>query len=177
MYFHPSHSWKDDRNPRQHEAFRSRCRRRTEYAFFLACVTSYADQATAALASAQQSGGGASAGGAGGAGGAAAEAAEAAELKALAPLLKHLNHVTIAHGTIMCLAFVIFFPAGSFIIRLGHFKGVVYVHVGIQMFAYIMSMAGMGLGVYLANAPKKFGRPTQVSTTRGSRSTRGVDPG
>lgn len=139
---------------------------------------SHADQATATLASAQQSGGGASSGssgssgGAGGAGGAAAQAAEAAELKALAPLLKHLNHVTIAHGTIMCLAFVIFFPAGSFVIRLGHFKGVVYVHAAIQMFAYMMSLAGMGMGVYLANAPKKFGRHTQVCTPRSSRSTR-----
>lgn len=111
------------------------------------------------LANAQGSGGGASSGGAGGA--AAAQAAEAAELKALAPVLKHLSHVTIAHGTIMCLAFVIFFPTGSLLIRLGHFKGVVYVHAGIQMFAYMMSLAGMGMGVYLANAPKKFGRPTQ----------------
>ena len=80
----------------------------------------------------------------------------------LIPFLQRVSRATIAHGTIMCLAFVIFFPLGSFVIRLGHFKGVVYVHAGIQMFAYIMALAGMGLGIYVAHAPTKVGRPSLV---------------
>lgn len=81
---------------------------------------------------------------------------------ALIPFLTKVHHVAIAHGTIMCLAFVIFFPAGSFLIRLGHFKGVVYVHAGIQIFAYLMALAGMGMGVWLAHAPTEVGMPSRV---------------
>ncbi|KAM0802059.1 hypothetical protein BDR22DRAFT_844817 [Usnea florida] len=80
----------------------------------------------------------------------------------LIPFLERVDRATIAHGTIMCLAFVIFFPSGSLLIRLGHFKGVVYVHAGIQMFAYAMALTGLGLGVYVANAPTKVGRPSQI---------------
>ncbi len=83
----------------------------------------------------------------------------------LLAFLQRVDRATIAHGTIMCLAFVIFFPLGSFVIRLGHFKGVVYVHAGIQMFAYAMALAGMGLGAYVAHAPTKVGRPNQVFPT------------
>ena len=80
----------------------------------------------------------------------------------LIPFLQRVSRATIAHGTIMSLAFVIFFPAGSFVIRLGKFKGTVYVHAGIQMFAYMMALAGLGLGAYVAHAPTKVGRPNQV---------------
>ncbi|CAF9916024.1 hypothetical protein IMSHALPRED_002945 [Imshaugia aleurites] len=112
--------------------------------------------AFAAMASAQESGGSSSAASAG----AAQQAAEAAELKELAPLFAKLHKMTMAHGTIMCLAFVIFFPAGSFVIRLGKFKGAIYVHAAIQMFAYMMAIAGMGMGSWIAHAPKKLGRRT-----------------
>lgn len=121
-----------------------------------------ADKAIASIASAQQSGGASSA---------AAPAAAAAPAMMMLPayllsFITEVEHASIAHGTIMCLAFVIFFPAGSFVIRLGHFKGVVYVHAAIQMFAYILALAGMGVGAFLAHAPTKFGRPNQVIHTR-----------
>ena len=103
------------------------------------------DQSTAAIASAQESG-----------------RDEYAIPPALVPYLNRVSHAKIAHGTIMCLAFVIFFPAGSFMIRLGRFKGVVYVHAGIQLFAYMMAVAGMGLGIYVANVSTKFGKPSLV---------------
>ena len=80
----------------------------------------------------------------------------------LIPFLKRVDRATIAHGTLMCLAFVIFMPAGAFIIRLGRFKGAVNVHAGVQIFAYMMALAGMGLGVYVANAPTKLGIKSQV---------------
>ena len=128
------------------------------------------DLATATIASAQQSGD-ASAGGAsggsdgdasGGGGGDGGGGSAMMIPPALIPFLERVNRATIAHGTIMCLAFVIFFPSGSLLIRLGHFKGVVYLHAGIQMFAYMMALAGLGLGVYVANAPTKLGYPSQV---------------
>ena len=79
--------------------------------------------------------------------------------------LNRVNKATIAHGTLMCLAFVVFFPLGSSVIRLGSFKGVIYVHAGIQIFAYFLALAGMGLGVYVAHAPATLGLglPSQVS--------------
>ena len=133
------------------------------------------DLATATIASAQQYGGdsdggasgGASGGSGGGSGGDASGGGGGAggEMMippALIPFLERVDRATIAHGSIMCLAFVIFFPSGSLLIRLGHFKGVVYVHAAIQMFAYAMALAGLGLGVYVANAPTKVGMPSQV---------------
>lgn len=80
-------------------------------------------------------------------------------------ILTRVHHVAIAHGTIMCLAFVICFPAGSVLIRLGHFRGVVYVHAGLQIFAYVMALAGMGMGVWLANAPTLVGEKSRVAST------------
>lgn len=109
-------------------------------------MNNHNNQPTATTAGAQESGG-----------------AEYTIPPALIPYLNRISHAKIAHGTIMCLAFVIFFPAGSFVIRLGRFKGVVYVHAGIQMFAYIMALAGMGLGIYVSNVSTKFGRPSLVS--------------
>ena len=82
------------------------------------------------------------------------------------PFLNKVNRMTIAHGVLMCLAFVVFMPAGAIVIRLGHFRGVVNVHAGIQMFAYLMALAGMGVGIWVAHVPTKFGRPNQVINTR-----------
>lgn len=110
------------------------------------------DQPTATLASAQGWGGGAS------------DAGEGADEAAIISFFHGVNNATIAHGVLMCLAFVILFPAGSFLLRLAHFKGLVYVHAGIQMFAYMMALAGMGLGVYAANSPTRIGAPSQVFT-------------
>lgn len=60
-----------------------------------------------------------------------------------------MKRILIAHGTLMGLAFVIVYPLGAIIIRLLSFQGLVWVHAGVQWFAYAMALAGMGLGVYL----------------------------
>ncbi|KAF2656210.1 iron reductase domain protein [Lophiostoma macrostomum CBS 122681] len=57
----------------------------------------------------------------------------------------------IAHGTLACLAFVIFFPAGAIAIRLASFPGVVWFHAAFQVFAYLVYIAAFGLGVYIAS--------------------------
>ncbi|KAL9098571.1 MAG: hypothetical protein Q9163_005797 [Psora crenata] len=64
-----------------------------------------------------------------------------------------IHRATVAHGTIMSLAFVIIYPLGAIMIRLLSFKSLVSVHASIQLFAYIMVLAGMGLGIYIAIEP------------------------
>lgn len=140
----------------------------------------HADQSTVAVASAQQSGGASGAGGSsagGGAGGGMGGGMSGGSSGGMSggmgeggaippfliPYLKKVNHMTIAHGVLMCLAFVIFMPTGAIVIRLGKFKGVVNVHAGIQAFAYMMALAGMGIGLWVAHVPTKFGRENQVS--------------
>lgn len=59
----------------------------------------------------------------------------------------------IAHGTILGLAFALFFPIGGIIIRVLSFRGLIWVHAGLQMLTYALALAGMGLGVYIAIKP------------------------
>ena len=63
------------------------------------------------------------------------------------------DRAVIAHGTTMSLAFVLFFPIGAIIIRLFNFRGLVWVHVATQISAYMVALAGLGLGVYIAVTP------------------------
>ena len=64
-----------------------------------------------------------------------------------------VENATIAHGTIMGLAFVLFYPIGAMTIRLLSFPGVVWVHAGMQAFAYLFALTGLGLGIYIAIMP------------------------
>lgn len=57
-----------------------------------------------------------------------------------------------AHAALACLAFVILFPAGAISIRMLSFPGLVWFHAGIQVFAYAMFIAAVGLGIYIAQA-------------------------
>jgi hypothetical protein len=57
----------------------------------------------------------------------------------------------IAHGVLAALAFVLFFPLGSILIRLGTFRGVWLVHGIFQLFAYIVYIVAFGLGVWMVN--------------------------
>lgn len=57
----------------------------------------------------------------------------------------------IAHGVLAALAFVILFPSGAILMRLASFPGLVWVHGAFQIFAYLVYVAGFGLGVYIAN--------------------------
>jgi hypothetical protein len=58
--------------------------------------------------------------------------------------------VIIAHGVCMAVAVVILFPLGSTWIRLLHFNNSVWVHAGWQSFAYLVVLAGLGLGLYIS---------------------------
>jgi hypothetical protein len=59
--------------------------------------------------------------------------------------------ILIAHGVLASLAFVIFFPVGSIMIRLGTFRGVWLIHGIFQLFAYVIYIVGFGIGVYMVN--------------------------
>lgn len=55
-----------------------------------------------------------------------------------------------AHGVLMSLAFVVMFPLGALSIRLFNFKGIIWLHAGLQMLAFAVALSAFGLGV--ANA-------------------------
>jgi hypothetical protein len=59
--------------------------------------------------------------------------------------------ILIAHGVLAALAFVLFFPVGSIMIRLGTFRGVWLVHGIFQLFAYIVYIVAFGLGIWMVN--------------------------
>lgn len=61
----------------------------------------------------------------------------------------------IAHGVIMGLAFALVFPLGSILIRIFSFPGLLWVHAGTQLFAYVLSIVGLGLGIYIALKPER----------------------
>ncbi|KAJ4991830.1 integral membrane protein [Stagonosporopsis vannaccii] len=58
--------------------------------------------------------------------------------------------VLVAHGVLASLAFVLLFPAGSILIRLGSFRGAWLVHGLFQLFAYLVYTAAVGIGIWLA---------------------------
>ncbi|KAF1995627.1 hypothetical protein P154DRAFT_445173, partial [Amniculicola lignicola CBS 123094] len=53
------------------------------------------------------------------------------------------------HGVLASLAFVVFFPLGSILIRLGSFRGVWLVHGMFQIFAYLIYIAAFGIGIWM----------------------------
>lgn len=55
------------------------------------------------------------------------------------------------HGVLAALAFVIFFPVGSILIRIGSFPGLWIVHGLFQLFAYVVYLAAFGIGIWMIN--------------------------
>lgn len=64
--------------------------------------------------------------------------------------------IVIVHATLMGAAFVLFMPLGVFLIRLTSFKGLVWAHAGIQIFAYVVALAAFGLGAWMATVDDKW---------------------
>lgn len=65
------------------------------------------------------------------------------------PSMSNRQGIIIAHGVLAALAFVIFFPLGSILIRLGSFRGSWLVHGLFQIFAYVIYSIAFGIGVYI----------------------------
>ncbi|KAI9673422.1 MAG: hypothetical protein M1817_002884 [Caeruleum heppii] len=81
------------------------------------------------------------------------------------------RHALIAHGVFMSLAFVILYPLGALIIRIFSFRGTIWVHAGVQAFAYMFVVTGLGLGVWLtvtikdvrSSSPLRFSSPRHTN--------------
>ncbi|TVY36922.1 hypothetical protein LOCC1_G007421 [Lachnellula occidentalis] len=63
---------------------------------------------------------------------------------------EYFTAVLIAHATLLPIAFVLMMPMGAMAIRLLSFKGLIWVHAGWMIFAYAISIAGMGMGIWIA---------------------------
>jgi hypothetical protein len=57
---------------------------------------------------------------------------------------------TVAHGIMGTAAFVLLFPSGSIVMRVLDFKGLIWLHVGIQVLGYLVALALMETGVWIA---------------------------
>ncbi|KAJ8116203.1 hypothetical protein OPT61_g2317 [Boeremia exigua] len=60
------------------------------------------------------------------------------------------SNILLVHGIFACLAFVVFFPAGAIIIRLGGFSNVLKVHIAIQILSWLLFITAFGLGLWYA---------------------------
>ncbi|TVY38396.1 hypothetical protein LSUB1_G006367 [Lachnellula subtilissima] len=69
---------------------------------------------------------------------------------------KYFNAVLIAHATLLPIAFVLLMPMGAMAIRLLSFKGLLWAHAGCMILAYSISIAGMGMGIWIALTVNKL---------------------
>jgi len=65
--------------------------------------------------------------------------------------------ILIAHAILAPIAFIILFPLGAIGIRALSFKNVVFVHAGWMIFTYVIVLAAMGLGVWIAVTTHQLG--------------------
>jgi hypothetical protein len=63
--------------------------------------------------------------------------------------MNHSQKAVLAHGILASLAFVLLFPIGAILIRLGSFRGAWLIHGIFQLVAYIVYTAAFGLGVWM----------------------------
>lgn len=52
-----------------------------------------------------------------------------------------------AHGIMMGLAFVIFFPVGAILIRIVDHKSTIWLHAACQMIGWVLMIAGLATGI------------------------------
>lgn len=57
---------------------------------------------------------------------------------------------TVAHGIMGATTFLLLFPSGSIVMRAFNFKGLIWLHVGIQVLGYLLALALMETGVWIA---------------------------
>ncbi|KAF7957464.1 hypothetical protein EAE96_003045 [Botrytis aclada] len=61
-----------------------------------------------------------------------------------------ITKVTIAHGVLASFAYVILFPSGAIGIRIFKFRNLLWLHAGWMVGAYIIVLASLGMGVWVA---------------------------
>ncbi|KAF7904093.1 hypothetical protein EAF00_001427 [Botryotinia globosa] len=62
-----------------------------------------------------------------------------------------ISRVTIAHGVLGSLAYVILFPSGAIAIRIFNFRNLLWLHAGWMVGAYLIVLASLGMGVWIAH--------------------------
>lgn len=67
-------------------------------------------------------------------------------------VLKHQQRVMTAHGICMAVAFAFMLPFGSALLRLLTFRSTWIIHGAWNTTAYVVALAGFGMGVWLAHA-------------------------
>ena len=71
-----------------------------------------------------------------------------------APFVRSGNGISsailVAHGVMASAAFVVLFPLGAVLVRLLHFRTLVWIHAAVQIFSYLVYAAGAGIGIWLA---------------------------
>lgn len=77
--------------------------------------------------------------------------------------IERAQRMQTAHAVLACLAMVIFFPAGAISIRMFSFPGLVWFHGGLQVFAYAMFTAAVGLGIYIGQGEYVSRAPSLTS--------------
>ncbi|KAF2162006.1 iron reductase domain protein [Zasmidium cellare ATCC 36951] len=63
----------------------------------------------------------------------------------------NIRSIMIAHGVLACLVFVILLPVGGILVRLATFTGFIKGHIAIQLLAYAMFVAAVGMGAYMSD--------------------------
>lgn len=74
-----------------------------------------------------------------------------ATLAAIAPQIARINRVRIAHGIIISIAMVLWFPIGVFILRLLKVNNTVRWHQAWQALGLVLLLVGFGMGAWLSN--------------------------
>ncbi|KAH6698973.1 hypothetical protein BKA61DRAFT_530202 [Leptodontidium sp. MPI-SDFR-AT-0119] len=72
------------------------------------------------------------------------------------------NNVRMAHAILGPIAFVIFYPLGAIAMRVLSFKSLVYMHAGWMLFTYLMVLACMGMGVWMAVLRDQMNTPHSI---------------
>jgi hypothetical protein len=56
--------------------------------------------------------------------------------------------ILLVHGILASLAFLVFFPIGAIVMRVGKFGNLLWIHVGVQIFSWLLFITAFGLGLY-----------------------------
>lgn len=58
------------------------------------------------------------------------------------------SNILLVHGIFGSLAFLVFFPVGAIVIRVGGFNNVLMIHIATQIFSWLLFITSFGLGLY-----------------------------
>ncbi|ESZ99321.1 hypothetical protein SBOR_0283 [Sclerotinia borealis F-4128] len=73
------------------------------------------------------------------------------------------GRVAIAHGVLASLAYVILFPSGAIAIRIFSFRNLLWLHAGWMITAYMIVLASVGMGVWMAYSYQALGTAHSIT--------------